>query len=339
MKNKMILVGSTLAALHFSAQAQSSVTIYGIVDAAVAIEDTGAPGTSSRKVLNSGNQSSSRFGFRGTEDLGQGLKAFFNVESGLAVDTGATETAFFGRRSVVGLESASFGSVILGREYSPIASVAAASDIFGQGFFGTNLSAFNTGRLTRRMSNSVSYKTPSFGGVRGTLSASASEGVPGSSRLLGAALEYTTGPIYVGGGYHELKRVTGGQKDKEYSFGLGYDFGMFDVKGNYLVADPAGGGNKFEQINFGASAPIGPGRLYGNVQQNRMSGGGRGTGLAATYSYELSKRTNLYASYARLSNNTQGRFGLNSSSTNVTPVATAPGADPSVMAVGIRHRF
>lgn len=337
MRTRFVTLG-LLAAAPFGATAQSSVQLYGIVDAAVAIEDTGEPGRGSRKVLNSGNQSSSRFGLRGSEDLGDGLKASFNIESGFAVDTGAADSAFWGRRAVVGLEG-SFGSLFMGREYSPIAAVAAASDIFGQGFFGTNLSAFTTGRLSRRLSNAVSLRSASFGGLRASLAASASEGVPGASRLLGGAVEYGSGRFYAGAGYHDLERVSGGLKDKEYALGLGWGVGAFDLKGNYLVADPSGAGNKFEQINVGASYGLGSGRLMANVQQNRQEGGAKGTAIAATYSHALSKRTNLYASYARLSNNASGRFGLSSSSTSLVPAASAPGADPSVLAFGVRHVF
>ena len=83
---------AVLSALSTGALAQSSVTLYGIVDAAIAVEDTGEIGKGSRKVLNSGNQSSSRIGLRGGEDLGGGLTAEFNIESGLALDTGAADS-------------------------------------------------------------------------------------------------------------------------------------------------------------------------------------------------------------------------------------------------------
>lgn len=337
MTKSWLVACPLLVALPFGAQAQSSVTLYGIVDAAVALEDTGEPGRGNRKVLNSGNQSSSRLGFRGSEDLGAGLKAVFNLESGVSMDTGAADSAFFGRRAVVGLEGA-FGALMLGREYAPIAAVAGAADIMGQGFFGTNLGAFASNRLTRRLSNSVTYVTPRFNGLRASIAASPSEGASGATRVLGSAVEFNAGRLYAGGGYHDVERLNG-LKDKEYALGFGYGIGDVDLKGNYLVADPSGTGNKFEQFNIGASIGLGKGRLFGNVQSNRLEGGAKGTALAATYSYELSRRTNVYASYARLSNNASGRFGLNSSSTSVTPAASAPGADPSVLALGVRHRF
>ena len=325
-----------LAVGPLSAIAQSNVTLYGIVDAAAAIEKTGAPGSSRRLVLNSGNQSSSRLGFRGTEDLGDGFKAIFALEAGVGLDTGSSDAAFFGRRAIVGLEGG-LGSLTLGREYSPIAAVAGAADILGQGFFGTNLSAFATNRLTRRLSNSINYKTPAFSGVKASFAVSAAEQTaPG--RVLGAALEYTAEPLYLGAGYHAVRRL-GSADDKEYALGAGYNFGAFDVKANYLVADQAQPGNKFEQFNIGASVKVGTGRLYANVQQNKLQTGAKGMAYALAYAYPMSKRTNLYASYASLRNNASGVFGLSSASTSVAPPAAAPGADPSVLALGVRHSF
>lgn len=337
MKSKLLALG-VAAACPLVALAQSSVTLYGIADVAVAVEDTGAAGSSKRVVLNSGNQSSSRLGVRGIEDLGGGLKALFNLEAGIGLDTGATDAVFFGRRSVVGLEGA-FGTLLLGREYSPIAGVASATDILGQGFFGSNLSAFAANGLTRRVSNSVNYRTPSLGGLKASMMYGLGEQVTGPSLdLAGVALDYVNGPVYLGAGYHVIERVAAGD-DKEYVLGAGYKVGAFDIKANYLVADPAGSNNTFTQANLGASVAAGRGRVYVNVQQNKLDTGGKGNAFAVAYAYPLSKRTNLYASYAALRNNSAGRFGLSSSSTSITPAATAAGSDPSVLAVGLRHSF
>lgn len=332
------VAAALLTSIPFAAVAQTSVTIYGIADVAVAVEDTDAPGTSRRVALNSGNQSSSRLGFRGTEDLGGGTKALFNLEAGLSLDTGAADAALFGRRAVVGLEGG-FGMLTLGREYTPIANITAATDILGQGFYGSNLSALTTNRLTRRLNNSVNYSTPSFGGLKGGFVYGLGEQATGPSLdTLGLSVNYTNGPLFLGAGYHVIERLATGD-DKEYALGAGYKFGAFEVKTNYLVADQTGANNKFEQLNLGASVGIGQGRLFANIQQNKIENGAKGNGFAVAYSYSLSKRTNLYTSYAMVRNNARGTFGLNSASTNVTPPATALGADPSVFVVGMRHSF
>jgi predicted porin len=335
---RKILAAALFASLPLVASAQSSVNLYGILDAAVSVEDTGAQGTSSHLVLNSGNQSSSRLGFRGTEDLGNGLKALFNMEAGMAIDTGAGDSALFGRRSVVGLEG-DFGTLTLGREYTPIASVAGMSDIFGQGFYGSNLSAFAANRLTRRVSNSINYKSASMSGFKASLSYALGEKTVGpSNNLIGMALEYANGPLSLGGGYHVYKRVDAGD-DKEYALGAAYKVGELEFKGNYMVADQDGANNKFEQFNIGAALAMGPGKAFVNLQQNKLENGAKGNAYAVAYSYALSKRTNVYASYASMRNNSLAVFGLNSSSTSVTPPASAFGADPSALSIGMRHTF
>jgi predicted porin len=332
-----------VAATPLFAAAQTNVQLYGIVDAAISSQDSGGP-EGRQTVINSGNQSSSRFGFRGTEDLGNGLKAVFNLEAGTSIDTGAGDSALFGRRAVVGLEGG-FGLVTLGREYSPVASVAAATDAFGQGFYGSNLSAFTTNRLTRRLSNSVNYKSSSFGGFKLLAAYSAGEAktpttptVP-SGDLKGVGAEYTLGGLYLGAAYHQINRLAA-DDDKETAFGAGYKFDQFgglEIKANYMSADREGA-LKYKQANLGGSIPFGANRVYANFQQQKQ-GSAKGKTWALAYSYSLSKRTNIYATYASLDNNNLGVFGLTSSSVTVTPPANRLGEDPSVFSLGLRHSF
>jgi predicted porin len=338
------LAAALVTALPLLASAQSNVTIYGVMDAAVSSEDSGAPGQGRRTVINSGNQSSSRFGFRGTEDLGNGLKALFNLEGGVAIDTGVQDTqGLFQRRAVVGLQN-DIGTLTVGREYSPIAAIAGASDILGQGFYGNNLSAFNSRRLTRRLANSVNVKTAPLSGFSIGAAYSAAvigpEGANDAATLKGASLEYANGPFYAGLAYHTLKHApvapatTG--NDKEYAAGLGYKFGDFEFKGNYLAADLAGPNNKFEQYNLGAAYSMGQNKFFFNAQQNKLEAA-KGKAFTVAYSYTLSKRTNVYASYAKMFNNDKAVFGLNAAST--TLAAAALGTDPSALSVGLRHTF
>jgi predicted porin len=331
---------SAIAATPLFAAAQTNVQLYGILDAAISSQDTGGP-EGRTTVVNSGNQSSSRFGFRGTEDLGDGLKAIFNLEAGASIDTGAGDSALFGRRAVVGLEGG-FGSLTLGREYSPIAAIAAATDAFGQGFYGSNLSAFTTNRLTRRLANSVNYKTPAWNGLKLLAAYSAGEVTTAntpSGDLKGVGVEYGLGGLYLGAAYHTIKRVQA-DEDKETAFGAAYKFdqlGGFEIKGNYMAADREGSA-KYKQSNLGASMPFGAHRVYANYQRQEQ-GAARGNSWALAYTYSLSKRTNLYASYASLDNNGSGVFGLSSSSVTIAPAATALGKDPDVFSLGLRHSF
>lgn len=334
---RKVIVAAVLASLPLFAAAQSSVTIYGIADAALAKEDTGAAG-GSRTGVNSGSQSTSRLGFRGTEDLGNGLKAIFNMEAGYLIDSGAGDSALFGRRSVVGL-AGNFGEVTLGRDYTPIASVAGATDILGQGFYGSNLSSFGSGKLTRRISNSVNYKSPVMSGFKFSAAYSAGEKSTGpSNNLMGLAADYKMGNLYVGFGYHTFERLATGD-DKEMIVGAGYKMGAFEIKGNYMEADPTGANNQYEQFNLGASYTVNANKFFFNYTANELETGAKGTGFSLAYSYNLSKRTNLYTSYAKMRNNTKAHFGLSSAGGSVAPTSAQLGADPSAFTIGLRHSF
>lgn len=336
MQGKLLAV-ALLASLPLAASAQSSVTIYGVADAAIGRQDTGAVNGSST-VITSGTQSASRLGFRGIEDLGAGFKAVFNLEAGVALDTGMGDSALFGRRAVVGLES-KFGSLMIGREYTPVADVANATDINGQGFYGSNLSSFGAGRLTRRISNSVSYKTNSLSGFKLGLAYGAGETITGPSLdLMGMSASFAGGNLYVGAAYHTYERLVTGN-DKEMMAGLAYKMGPVEFRGNYMTANPTGANNKYEQANAGVSYTFGANKLFLNLQRNELENGARGDLVSVAYTYTLSKRTNAYASYATLRNNAKGMFGITSAGATILPPATAMGADPSGFALGVRHSF
>jgi len=340
MKHKILAI-ALVSALPLVAQAQTSVTMYGMVDASIGVENNDAPGESSRTVVSSGTQSASRIGFRGTEDLGNGLKALFNIEAAVAVDTGATDSNMFQRRAVVGLQGA-FGTVTVGREYGPIAAVAAASDTLGQGFYGSNLAGFGTNRLTRRLSNSVNYQSNALSGF--TLRAAYGAGersIDPSGDVTGVSLEYANAGLYIGAGYQNVERLATGD-DKEYNAGIGYKFGDFEVRAGYMAADPETGvlpSAKYEQKNAGVSYGFGANRVFLNYQQQELATGAEGKAVTVAYSYTLSKRTNVYASYAKLRNNNNGVFSLTSPAGSLALPATAFGADPQVYNVGVRHSF
>ncbi|MFC4930688.1 porin [Massilia sp. GCM10023247] len=339
MKKKSLAI-ALLSLLPLAAYAQSSVTIYGIADASVGREDSDAPGVGSRTVISSGTQSTSRIGFRGTEDLGNGLKALFNFEAGVALDNGAGDTAgLFQRRAVVGLQGG-FGTVTVGREYSPIATVVQSGDPLGHGFYGSSLAGFGNLRATRRLSNSVNYKSNSMAGFTALAAYSAGERTPSdpSGDLAGVALEYRNGPVYVGGGYHRVERLATGD-DKELAFAAGITMGAFEVRGSYMEADPEGANNEFKHYILGGTYTAGVNKFFLAGHQQRLQTGARGNGFSLAYTYTLSKRTNLYTSYARVNNNGLGAFGLTSAGGSFNPPATAFGADPSVFNVGVRHSF
>lgn len=325
------------AALPLAACAQGAVTVYGQLDAAIAHEDANAPGVASRNAVHAG-QASSRIGWRGVEDLGAGVKAMFNVEAGYAIDSGMGDSALFGRRAVVGLEG-NFGTVTIGREYTPIDNISGATHILGQGFYGSNLNAFADGRMTRRISNSLNYKSKAIAGLKVSAAIGLGETMLGPSRnLKTVSLEYQQGKLFAGIGYATYDRLASGS-DQEMIVGAACAIGMLELKANYMASDQTGPNNRYSQANLGAAMGLGNGKLFGNLQQSRLQNGARGNGYAVSYAYNLSKRTNLYASYGTTINNERATFSLSAAGSTLTPPASAPGADPIAYAAGVRHTF
>ena len=166
---KKTMLALMLGALAGAAAAQSNVTVYGIVDMALVRESGGAATTTK---LTSGVESGSRLGFKGSEDLGDGLSAIFLLENGFQADTGAMGQGglLFGRQAYVGLQSKTAGTLTLGRQYTPQYLAVAAVDPFGSGTAGDtkNLMA-STGNSASRMDNAVKYTSPVVGGVTAEL--------------------------------------------------------------------------------------------------------------------------------------------------------------------------
>ena len=331
------VMAAVLAATFPFAAAAQSVVVYGQLDAALAHEDANAPGVASRTAIHAA-QASSRIGLRGTEDLGGGIKALFNLEAGYGIDTGMGDSALFGRRAVVGLEG-SFGMLTIGREYTPIDNISGATHILGQGFYGSNLNAFANGRMTRRISNSVNYKSKPMAGLRFSAAIGLGETPTGPSQdFKTVSVEYQKGKLFAGIGYATYDRLASGN-DREMIFGAAWSSGALEFKGNYMLGDQTGPNNRYTQANIGAAMAFGAAKLHANLQQSKLQNGARGNGYALAYSYSLSKRTNVYASYGTTVNNERAAFSLSAAGSTVTPPAGALGADPVAYAAGVRHTF
>lgn len=154
---KSIVALAVLGALAGTASAQSSVTVYGVVDAGIVAEKGGAGGSVTK--LTSGVASGSRIGFKGSEDLGGGLSALFLLENGFAVDNGALGQGglLFGRQAFAGL-GGGFGTVTFGRQYTPQYLTLALADPFVTGMAGDAANIMpNTGNASSRMDNAIKY--------------------------------------------------------------------------------------------------------------------------------------------------------------------------------------
>lgn len=343
MKKTLALMAIAAAAAA-SAQAQtSSVTLFGIVDASLRQVKNGGDSVSS---LASGGLNSSRLGVRGVEDLGGGLRAGFWLEHGFNLDTGTQSDTgrFWNRRSTVSLIGG-FGEIRLGRDFTPIYTGWSDFDAFGDNGVGaggkfSDRVGSNADTLTRS-DNQVSYFLPALGGVYGQLSVAAGEGATGR-KLLAGRVGYAAGPLNVSLalGRTEVTPTAGSDEHEVIAVGGSYDLGVARVLASWRSNEFGGG--KVTVTSVGATVPMGQGSV--RVSYTRADGQGRtpaGTRIADNdadqfalgYVHALSKRSSLYATYARVANDGQAGYAVG------TPPALAAGATSTGYEFGIRHAF
>lgn len=330
MKLKMIAIAGLLAT---QAYAQSSVTVYGVADIGY-VRGTGDKFNSS--TLGSGRNMSSRLGFKGEEDLGDGLKANFNLEGDFATDTGSgVKTPFvgwassdnktptangsfqFNRVAVLGL-AGTWGSVTAGRNYTPTFLLDAAYDPFGENGAGASLitltsAYFNTvGSVNHlRASSLITYTTPAHSsGLNLMLSIAPSQNnntLPKDGEFTGGKLGYANGPLRADMAWAKTKLMAAGDI-KTSSVGASYDMGMVKPMVEYSRDELGAAGANAAKKSYllGATAPLGQGQArfsYAKAEKTAdNTTAGNVTQMAIGYVYNLSKRTAMYATYSHVNN-------------------------------------
>jgi predicted porin len=350
---KSLLALAVIGAFAGAASAQTNVTLYGIADAGIGMSDSDAPGSDNHAEVFSGVQSTSRFGIRGSEDLGNGLKATFNLEAEVRFDTGDSGAdlgnGFFQRRAVVGV-AGGFGEIRLGRDYTPGFTAAGTTDVMGYGLFGNWLTYTTNGGIETRASNGLHYTSPNWGGLTiramyATGEADDLEREAGDGDIYGLSGVYENGPLTVSGYYQSIEfdnGLNGTDNVDQYGVGAQYRFGAFRVAFNYGMADsdiPGGGSVEHEAMGLGAGVKLGVGEVLVNYIQQEMDveGDPEAKSWGIAYVHPLSKRTNLYASYGQTDNEGGADIGVRYSQS-----ATGGGfvnTTPKAFAVGVRHLF
>lgn len=338
---KSLLALAVLASIAGVASAQSSVTVYGVVDAGITHER----GASNVTKLATGVQSGNRLGFKGTEDLGGGLKANFQIENGFDLDTGLQRQGgrLFGRQAWVGLSGA-FGAVNLGRQYNPIFVSLDTIDPFGTGLTGSSTNLMSAGLV--RVDNAVTYSTPTISGFSANALYGAGESTSGNkvNAKAGASVNYSNGPAVVTLAFDKVNaNPTDATSVASEAVLLGgtWNFGPVTAHAAFETEEYNGGAaGKFRDLMVGVTVPFGPGSLVASYidKNDRNAAGNAGAKqVAVGYTYSLSKRTNLYTSYARIDNEAGAKFTVSDASSGGT--APKVGQNSSAFTVGMRHKF
>ncbi|MEM5369564.1 porin [Paraburkholderia azotifigens] len=366
------MCGATMVLATGCATAQSSVTLYGVVDVFVQYLDNGGKHSFSER---SGGNTGSMFGLRGREDLGDGLKAIFDVENGFNVNNGSffvDSSALFYRQAWVGLSHDRYGSLTFGRQYQPTFWALYPSDPFRADEVLSPLAAMalaqGTDRNTiasqyqpGRVSNSMVYTSPSVGGFKfygmyGFAASSTQPVVATTGNFLDVAATYTGYGFYAGIGYsnqHSGTEVVPGLPvplgllgAEHFTAALAYRIGIVNLQANYSYnrsKDPAahslaailGAAHSYSIAEAGATIQVSAADTIeiAGVERNVRGVHDNAVGVELGADHSLSKRTALYARVGYLKNN-------GSSSTSWPGIAAVPPGSKQVLAVlGMTHRF
>jgi predicted porin len=317
-----------LACLAPPALAQSSLVVYGLVDLGV-VSDTDSGVRTMR--VDSGQQTASRLGFKAEHDLGGGLRASMQIESQIEADTGASSFAGrpFGSQSWVGL-SGKFGSVKLGRMFTPYFGAIATNDPFDAKGPGESTRLFQDSGV--RMDNTIKYSLPSgLGGFYGNLAYGAGEVAGNGDALRQVSMDagFADGPLNLQLAYHHSNDATGATAARSALVGGNYNFGPLRAwmvlarSRNDLTLDT-------RDSLVGITVPVGRGLVAADFvhKADLFQGDAGARQHAFGYYYPLSKRTNVYLVASRLKNGVKVRYQT-----------TLPGKTRQLFSIGIRHQF
>ncbi|HMO48267.1 MAG TPA: porin [Rubrivivax sp.] len=365
---KSVLALAALGAFAGAASAQSSVTMFGVVDLNVMTVSNNDRTYS----MGTDGMASSRLGFRGVEDLGGGMKASFWLEMGLAPDTGRNagvwgngdlpiigsssregNQLYFNRRSTLSLSN-QWGELRLGRDYTPTfwnwtvfdpfgtVGVGSATNLALSGAVSAALAGGTFGTLVRA-NNMVSYILPNgtFGpGLYGQLSIAAGENA-NANKYYGGRIGYAAGPFDIAASYGKTEELLAGSgvDGDAWNIAGSWNFGFMKLSGFYGKMETDGLVTEAERENWylAVTAPFGQWNVkasYGGTNGKKALNNDDASQWAIGVDYNLSKRTALYATWSSINNDGNSAFRVNSQSSALTSGHNSTGGQ-----VGVRHSF
>lgn len=346
---------ATTAATAQTAPGNSSVQLYGIVDAYM----QSAHGASSLTRVQSGGLNGSRFGLRGSEDLGGGLRAVFTIESGINLDDGSFgQGAFWGRQAFVGLASG-YGQVTLGRQYGSIYTLSSDFSEFSNGPVGAStavIGGFGAYEPVRgsaatatgnggpaRNNNSIRYESPSFGGFKGGALVGLGEVAGGTNQTRVADLygRYTAGPLDVMLSFQDDRSAAAALSVRTVSAAAAYAFGDYRVTGGAISVNDRNATNADgDGYWIGGDYRFGANQVKAQYVVSKLKNGGDGKTQAfgVGYQYDLSRRTALYSSLTQFTNEGTG-YANRWASGLPAGLTSASDRDITEVVAGVRHTF
>lgn len=336
-------------------------TFYGTADVSYDFVNTGNGTTTangatavtgvSKRVVSS---NVSKFGFKGAEDLGDGLSAIWQIEQQINIDDAAKNT-FASRNTFAGLKSESLGTVLFGIHDTPYKIATRKLDVFGDNIADNRALLGNKSNLgfELRPTNVLAYLSPAFAGVTAAiatvnLTEANKVSTDKSNSTLSLAVMYDAAPFYgsVAHESHKLETVAAGAKESATRLGFGFSQDMFSVgvvyektTDNLDVAQANLNGHSAFYV--GGKYNIGNGAVklaYGKAGQLGTTVDSGASQVSVGYDHGLSKRTKVYALYTRLTNGKGINYGFSQSS-GAASTTSGFGTSPSVLSLGVKHSF
>ncbi len=326
--NKQVIAAASLALIGAVAHAESSVTLYGRIDLGVGnLKELGE--SSSTRMFNGGDAglTTSRIGFKGSEDLGGGTSAIFKLEQRINATDGSLQSPSFKGAAWVGVKGG-FGQVIAGRMTTQLDDVRALGNsqiVFDSAFTpGSNGVYKSGGDYSSRFNSQLQYLSPSMGGFYAGLGYAFAQTEGGDDKMNSLVAGYKSGPLHVA-----LSRQDEKGKDTDYvSLSGAYDFGAAAISGGYNRRNGPDASGKDNEFTFGATVPMGNFKFSAGYAASKTTIGGATAGKAAGFAlgttYSLSKRTRVYAGYRKH---------------NIKDAGGSKTADTRLFAMGVRHDF
>jgi len=349
MRNTKIAL-AVLALVASTAAMANGATIYGTLEAGVANTSNSNNTTSGPSFAGTGSWvGGNNIGFKGSEDLDGGMKATYQLEAGLNLNTGATDnggsSGIFSRTAAIGL-AGDFGSVTLGQQLSPYIAAQAMGTagngnffvnriIMGGGFGNAAVGSTVTGQGGFFMPNAVVYASPSIGGISASIMKTMRNGAAGGAIDTGLPADnYTAGMVT--GSFGDVT-VTAGYQDRDTTIkgmtgSASYTMGPATLSGNYTKStiEAATAVNSYSgSLAYKVTEPL---TLSLQYARNNLATAQTLSNVGAQYS--LSKRTSVYATYGRGTNGAQSNYDARGSY-----LATGDTSTSTTMAAGVVHSF
>lgn len=366
---QLTAIGALVAA-SAPAMAQSSVTLYGVLDTFVGFQHSNVGGKStSLTVLGNNGELTSRWGLKGTEDIGGGYRINFDLESGFDPGTGSLQNSYrlFDRQAWVGV-SGGFGEVRLGRQNSPFFIYSGNMDAFAAATYASGYNNF--ANWLARVDNDIAWLSPKFYGTQAELHYSVG-GQPGTlagNAVYQAGVQTTQGPVFFALAYANATNATASFRVQQFMAGGNVDYGWGRIYVGYFrsndvisattgnaLSNPAGKynpatgpvgntpGNWHSTYSLSADyrftpfLSVGGGAAY---MKDSTSLGNNALQYGAIINYDLSKGTRVYATVSELKNYGNAQFKMGGASITTGSFLTpGPGQSEFGAQVGIRHLF